>query len=256
MAMLTLELRDNVLVATMNRNVQNTIDGALADELENALEQAEKQQVPLLHLRTATAHFCGGADPTRVAHWLTEAGAEGLRRDGDRWDGLFRRIEASAVTVFAEMKGNALGAGLGLALACDLRIMSATSRIGVPEVRVGLLPAGRTVERLVALAGTAAAQRLLLGGDIIDGVEAHRLNLAHWLAPVEELEARAQSLVERIARQSPLAMREAKRLLTATRRAGPAGAAEVEIHAFERLIHSDDPRARIQALLGRLARSG
>jgi enoyl-CoA hydratase len=256
MKMLTLESREKVLVVTLNRNVQNTIDDALAGELEGALAQAERSDMALLHLRTATAHFCGGADPARVAHWLAEGGGEGLRSDGDTWDGLFRRIEESPVTVFAEMKGNALGAGLGLALACDLRMMSATSRIGVPEVKVGLLPAGRTVERLVALAGTGVAQRLLLGGDIIDGLEAHRLGLAHWMVPDEDLEARAAALVDRIARQSPLALREAKSLLAATRRHSPDGAADVEAAAFDRLIHSDEPRARIRALLGRFSRAG
>lgn len=254
MKMLTLEPRENVLVVTLNRNVQNTIDAALADELESALHEAERLDVALLHLRTATAHFCGGADPARVAHWLADGGSDGLKSDGDRWDGLFRRIEESPVTVFAEMKGNALGAGLGLALACDLRMMSATSRIGVPEVRVGLLPAGRTVERLVTLAGTVVAQRLLLGGDIIDGVEADRLGLSHWLVPDDEIEARASALVERISRQSKPALREAKKLLCAIRPHGPHRAADAEVAAFDRLIHSEEPRARIRALLGRLSR--
>jgi enoyl-CoA hydratase len=256
MKMLSLQSHGNVLVATLNRNVQNTIDDSLAEELESALREAEQQEAAVLHLRTATAHFCGGADPARVAHWLTDGGGDDLRSDGEAWDGLFRRIEESPVTVFAEMKGNALGAGLGLALACDLRMMSATSRIGVPEVRVGLLPAGRTVDRLVGIAGTAVARRLLLAGDIIDGVEAHRLGLAHWLVPDDELEARASALVERISRQSPLALREAKKLLSATRRRGRDDAGDVELDAFDRLIHDDEPRARIRALLGRLARVG
>jgi enoyl-CoA hydratase len=255
MNLLSLRSHQNAVVATLNRNVQNTIDDALAGEIEQALAEAERREAAVLHLRSATPHFCGGADPARVAQWLTDAGGEALRSDGDRWAGLFRRIEQSPVIVFAEMKGNALGAGLGLALACDLRMMSVTSRIGVPEVRVGLLPAGRTVDRLVGLAGTVVAQRLLLGGDIIDGVEAYRLGLAHWMVPDEELESRASAAVERISGQSMLALREAKRLLCATRRHSPDVAADVEAAAFEHLIHSEEPRARIRALLGRLARS-
>lgn len=250
--MLTLEPRENVLVATLNRNVQNTIDDALADEIEHALEEAERLAVAVLHLRTATPHFCGGADPARVARWLEEGGGAALRSEGDRWARLFHRIEQSPITVFAELKGNALGAGLGLALACDLRMLSATSRIGVPEVRVGLLPAGRTVARLVGIAGTSVAQRLLLGGDIIDGAEAYRLGLGHWMVPDDELADRARATVERIGGQSAMALREAKRLLSATRHDSADLGAETEVAAFDRLIRGDEPRARVQALLGRL----
>ncbi|VTU23015.1 enoyl-CoA hydratase/isomerase family protein [Variovorax sp. PBL-E5] len=254
MTMLTLETRANVLVATLNRNLQNTIDGALADAIEHALTESERLGAAALHLRTATAHFCGGADPARVAQWLGERGGEALRGDGDRWDRLFRRIERSPTIAFAEVKGNALGAGLGLALACDLRMLSASSRIGAPEVRVGLLPAGRTVDRLVGLAGTVVAQRLLLGGDLVDGLEAHRLGLAHWIAPDNELEDRAAATVARIAEQSPIALREAKRLLAAVHRRGADDSADVEIAAFDHLIHSHEARERIRALLERLAK--
>jgi len=256
MKMLTLEPRENFLVATLNRNVQNTIDDALAEQIERAVAEAERLEVAVLHLRTGTPHFCGGADPARVARWLAEDGSEALHFDGDRWNRLFCRIEQSSTIVFAEMKGNALGAGLGLALACDLRMVSTTSRIGVPEVKVGLLPAGGTVERLVSLVGMVVAQRLLLSGDLIDGLEAHRFGLAHWVASDDELRARAAATVTRIAGQSALALQEAKRLLAATRRNCTDALTEVEVSAFERLINSDEPRERIRALLGRLARVG
>jgi enoyl-CoA hydratase len=251
--MVRIESHDNVLVATLGRGVQNTIDDAFADAIEHALDEAQRRGAALLHLRTATPHFCGGADPARVARWLEEGGDEALRSDGDRWASLFRRIEQQETIVFAEVKGNALGAGLGLALACDLRIVSAAARIGVPEVRVGLLPAGMTVDRLVGLAGMVAAQRLLLGGDIIDGTEAFRLGLAHWIAPQNELESEADALVKRVAKQSAPALREAKRLLAASRRNGREEAGAVEAQAFHRLINDEEPRDRIRKLLVRLA---
>lgn len=253
MKLLTLEERDNLLVASLHRNEQNTIDDAFASELEGALAEAERLNVALLHLRSSTTHFCGGADPTNVARWLADGGDEALRTDGERWNRLSERIEQSPVIVFAEMKGNALGAGLGLALACDLRIAAASSRIGVPEVRVGLLPAGRTVERLASLGGTMAAQRLLLGGDLVDGAEAHRLGLVHWMAADDDLEAHADAIAQRVAGQSAIALREAKLLLAATRRKADPGAAMVEVGAFQRLINNEEPRARIKALLGRVA---
>lgn len=252
--MLTLAPRGKVLVATLHRNVQNTIDDALVDALEHALAQAQRLEVAVLHLRTSSPHFCGGADPARVAQWLEAAGSEALRKDGDRWDELFRRIEHSTAVVFAEVKGNALGAGLSLALACDLRMLAATSRVGVPEVRWGLLPAGRTMERLVRVTGMVTAQRLLLGGDIVDGREAYRLGLAHWIAPDNEIELRAAQAVERIANQSLAALREGKRVLASSLGGDTDRTVEVEAGAFDRLIRNEECRVSIKALLGRLAR--
>ena len=251
--MVRIEARDNVLVATLSRGVHNTIDDAFADAIEHALDEAQQRGVALLHLRTATPHFCGGADPARVARWLEDGGDAALRADGDRWAKLFQRIEEQDTIVFAEVKGNTLGAGLGLALACDLRIVSAAARIGVPEVRVGLLPAGTTVGRLVGLAGAVAAQRLLLGGDIIDGTEAFRLGLAHWLAPENELAGQAEALVKRVAKQSAPALREAKRVLAASCRNGTQDVGAVEAQAFDRLINDEETRDRIRKLLVRLS---
>ncbi len=208
----------------------------------------------LLHLRSATPHFCGGADPARVRLWLGDRGSETLLADGSRWAQLFERIEDSPVIVLAEIHGNALGAGLGLALACDLRIAAAGARIGVPETRVGLLPAGMTIRRLVELAGIVTAQRLLLGGDLIDGAEAWRLGLVHWLAADDALATTAAETAQRVARQSPAAMREAKAVLASSRSEGANDTVRTENLAFSHLIAHDEPRGRISDLLERLAK--
>lgn len=242
-----------VLVATMDGVPQNTIDDGLADAIEHALAEAGRRGAALLHLRSATPHFCGGADRARVRAWLDAGGTATLLADSTRWAQLFERIEASPLVVLAEMHGNALGAGLGLALACDLRIAAASARIGVPETRVGLLPAGMTVRRLAELGGTVTAQRLLLGGDIIDGSEAYRLGLVHWLAPEAELAIQAAATARRVAKQSPAALREAKALLAAVRSAGEGKTLARENLAFGNLLADDEPRSRIEALLGRLA---
>lgn len=251
--MINLETREAVLVATIDRPLQNTIDDRLADAIEGALAQAGRQNAVLLHLRSATPHFCGGADPARVRQWVDAGGCAALLADSARWARLFERIEASPTVVLAEVNGNALGAGLGLALACDLRIAAASSRIGVPEVRVGLLPAGMTIHRMVELAGTVVSQRLLLGGELIDGTEAHRLGLVHWVAPDDALESQAREKALRIARQSPAALREAKRVLASARGNDVSRTAATENIAFGRLLGDDEPRQRIHALLGRLA---
>jgi enoyl-CoA hydratase len=251
--MIVLECLDSILVATLDRADQNTIDDQLAEAIEQALTEAERRSAVVLHLRSATPHFCGGADPARVGRWLDGDGCEALLADSRRWAQLFDRIEACPTIVMAEIRGNALGAGLGLALACDLRMASASARIGVPEARFGLLPAGSTIRRLVELGGMVNSQRLLLGGEIIDGTEAHRIGLLHRVVDDAVLETKACEWVTRVAKQSPLALREAKELLREARLGDAARTLARENLAFSRLLANDDSRARIDALLGRLA---
>ena len=250
--MIKIESSGPVMVVTLQRSSQNTIDDALVTAIDGALTKAEVSGAVLLHLRSSTEHFCGGADPARVAAWLDDAGSAALLADSRRWAQLFERIECSPVIVLAEMRGNALGAGLGLALACDLRMASAASRIGVPEVRVGLLPAGMSVHRLAGIAGPVAAQRLLLAGELIDGTEAHRLGLVHWVVADRELEGQAATRAHQVAKQSPPALQEAKRVLSACRRDETHAVFATENQAFQRLIADEEPRQRIRALLGRL----
>ena len=251
--MINLDHHDSLLVATLDRGLQNTIDDRLADAIEHAVAEARKHAAVVLHLRSATANFCGGADPGCLSRWLGDNGHDALLADSARWSRLFEQIETAPIIVLAEVRGNALGAGLGLALACDLRIAAATSRIGVPEVRAGLLPAGMTIRRLVEQAGIVAAQRMLLAGEIVDGKEAYRLGLVHWIADEESLDAQAQAIAQRLVKQSSEALRHAKRLLASSCNGSASETLAEENRAFGALLTGADTRQRVHALLARLA---
>jgi enoyl-CoA hydratase len=243
--------RGPIFVAEIDRGLQNVIDSELVEALDDVLDRATRVGSAVLHLRAAGPNFCGGASPARVAAWLGTDGASEIASDVQRWNGLFDRIESAPLVVLAELRGNVLGAGLGLALACDLRIAAASARIGVPEVRVGLLPAGGTVGRLVAVAGKPLAQRLLVAGDLLDGDSALREGLVHWCVADAELEAQAAATATRVAAQSAPALREAKAVLRAM--TNDRDGLRREQDAFARLLAAEDPRARIGALLSRLA---
>ena len=75
-----------------------------------------------------------------------------------------------------------MGGGLELALACDLRVAAAEAKLGLPEVRLGLLPAAGGTQRLTRLCGQGIAKRLILGAEVIDGAEAERLGIVQWVA--------------------------------------------------------------------------
>ncbi|MBI4199489.1 MAG: enoyl-CoA hydratase/isomerase family protein [Chloroflexi bacterium] len=121
--------------------------------------------------------------------------------------GAVARIEKPMV---AAINGDALGQGLEVALAADLRVAAQTARFGLPQVREGLLPWDGGTQRLPRLVGRAQALRLLLLGETIDAAEAQRIGLVHRLAAPEALVATAEEMARGIASAAPVAARYAK----------------------------------------------
>lgn len=112
--------------------------------------------------------------------------------------------------VICAVNGDALGGGLALALAADIRIAAEGARFGLPESDAGLLPAGGATQRLARLVWRGKALELLLTGEAIDASEALRIGLVSEVVPAGELAARAQEIAERIAERGPLAVQYAK----------------------------------------------
>lgn len=112
------------------------------------------------------------------------------------------------------INGYALGGGLELALACDIRIAAPHARFGLPEVKVGTIPGAGGTQRLPRMVGASDAMLMLLTGDMIDAAEALRLGLISRIVAAEDLMAEAQALAQRIAANAPLSVRAIKRLAT------------------------------------------
>jgi enoyl-CoA hydratase len=129
---------------------------------------------------------------------------------------------------------------LELALCCDLRIASSRAKLGLPEVRLAVLPGSGGTQRLPRVVGPARAKELILTGRIISADEAERIGLVNEVAPAGEALAAANAMADEIAARGPLAVREAKRLIdVATDLDLDAGLA-AELDASERIFDSDD----------------
>jgi enoyl-CoA hydratase/carnithine racemase len=113
----------------------------------------------------------------------------------------------------AAMRGYALGGGLQLALACDLRIAARGTKLGLPEHKYGLLPDLGGTYWLPRIVGPARAKELIFTGELIDAEEAHRIGLVNRLVDDAELESAAEALAARIAGQPPIAVRGSKRCI-------------------------------------------
>lgn len=246
------ERHGNVLRVTLDEPPVNALSRALLEALADAtVAIAADPSISVLHLRSVGRAFCAGAnlDEMRVGF----ADAEGLEKQIDfvrRLQEVFDRIERLDAVSVAEVGGHALGGGLELALACDLRIGAREARIGLPEVELGLVPGAGGTQRLTRLCGPVLARRLILGAETLDGAAAGQFGLLHWAVPKAELPERAQALVERLAALPRAALTEAKTCIDFATRPGNQGF-EQEIVSTRRLMTDDETRRRVAAFLAR-----
>jgi enoyl-CoA hydratase/carnithine racemase len=171
-----------------------------------------------------------------------------MRRYVVRLQQLYDRLENLPQVTLAEIGGAAMGGGLELALACDLRIAALDAKIGLPEARLGLIPGGGGTQRLTRLCGRAVALRLILTAEIIDGAEALRLGIAQWAAPRSEIVARTKGIANRIAALPGPALRASKSCIAAASEPGEAGYVD-EMNETRLLSTNPETRERVQAFL-------
>nr|XP_034357490.1 enoyl-CoA hydratase domain-containing protein 2, mitochondrial isoform X2 [Arvicanthis niloticus] len=196
----------------MNRpHARNALGNVFVSELLEALAQLrEDQQVRVLLFRSAVKGvFCAGADlKEREQMSAVEVGTF-----VQRLRGLMSEIAFPAPTI-AAMDGFALGGGLELALACDLRIAASSAVMGLIETTRGLLPGAGGTQRLPRCLGVALAKELIFTGRRLNGAQAHELGLVnHAVAQNEEGNAayqRALALAQEILPQAPIAVRLGK----------------------------------------------
>ena len=135
-------IEGQVATVTLNRAPVNAIDDALLSALDRVFDGVEADaSVNLLRIRSNQKVFCAGSDLRIIAMRIsTISGPAEMVETVRRFHRVFDRLASIPVVTLAELEGHALGGGLELALACDLRIASYSAKLGLPEAKVGLLP--------------------------------------------------------------------------------------------------------------------
>lgn len=197
---------------SMSRPPVNAMDGDFIAAFDDALDKAEQSgRITALVIRSTERCFSAGADLSMIRQLFGRPqGAEEMVAYVAELHRLFRRVETFPGVTLAAIAGAALGGGLELALSCDLRIVAAPAKIGLPEARVGMIPGAGGTQRLTRLCGPGIASRLILAGEIIDGTEAVRIGVAQWAVPAEALEEESAAIANRIAGLSRPALAAAK----------------------------------------------
>jgi enoyl-CoA hydratase/carnithine racemase len=186
----------------------NALNTRLLDDLDQRIsELADDPKVRAVVLTGDGQYFSAGADVKEMAT-LDLASAPQVARKGIA---IYDRLAHLRVPVIAAINGLALGGGLELALACDIRLAGESAKLGAPEVTLGLIPAYGGTQRLPRLVGVAKAKELIFTGAMISAAEALKIGLVNKTVPAgQELRA-ARDLAHTIAQRGPKAIRAAKR---------------------------------------------
>lgn len=248
--MIDLTIEGGIAVATLCQPPVNAINDDWVARLDAILSQLEKDpSISVLWIRSNQRVFCAGANLEFMrARFLTEEGRVLMIAFTRRLQEVLARLEKIGLVTLAEIGGAALGGGFEMALACDLRIVSDTAKIGLPEARLGLLPAGGGTQRMTRLCGEGVARRLILGAEMINGSTAVGLGLAQWAAPAAELEAAARALATRIAELPRQALAECKTCINAALQPNVNGF-EVELAGSKRLLGSTQTQQLVRQFL-------
>ncbi|HET6167404.1 MAG TPA: enoyl-CoA hydratase/isomerase family protein [Marmoricola sp.] len=215
---------DEVAYLTLRRPAKrNAVNPAMRDELVDVgARLADDGDLRCLVVRGAGPAFSGGLDLQEgiddlLSDWAEHLSGDALVEKGLALASAFEWIPRLEVPSIAAVHGYAYGAGCQLALACDFRIVAESARIGLVESRLGLMPDMGATFRLPRLVSDSVARRMILLGEVLDGIESAAVGLADEVVPDDQLATSVGRLAHRLAAQPPLAVRGARRAMAAAR---------------------------------------
>lgn len=233
MSLVVTEDRGPVRHVVLNRpDKRNAMNQALLRELAEALHAAAADpSVQCVVLRGKGPVFSAGVDLGELMSFASRPGV--LRPFRDVFLDCANACEEMPKPVVCQIHHTCVGGALEVALGCDLRIASDDSRLGLPEVRFGIIPDVGGSSRLPAVVGLGRAKELIMTGATIDAREAHRIGLLNRVVAAEELERATQGLVDELLANSPVAVGRAKRVMDASARPALATTLELEVSVQE-----------------------
>ncbi len=242
-----LDIRDGIATILMNRpEAMNALNEKVLGELKQIIAQLrDNAAVRAVILTGEGAAFVAGADIRAMLSKDRAAIGEFIRFGQE----VLSELEALPKPVIAAMNGFALGGGLELALACDIRLASTEGRMGFPEVGLGIFPGFGGTQRAPRAIGKGLAAELIFTGNQIGAEEAVRIGLVNRAVPPQQLMAEARRLAERIARQGPLAVARAKDAINQTLQTGQDAGLKYERDVVTSTFGTEDQKEGMTAFL-------
>ncbi len=244
-----LETKDGIATITMSRpEAMNALNEKVLKELKDAIAQLrEDSTIRAVIITGEGPAFVAGADiKTMLNADLTEV--EEFTRFGQS---VMNDIDRLDKPVIAAINGFALGGGLELALACDIRLASTEARMGLPEVGLGIFPGFGGTQRTTRLIGKGHACELIFTGKHVSADEALSMRLVNRVLPPDQLMNEARSLAERIASQGPVAVARAKTAINQALQTGLDEGLTFELDAVMKTFNTEDQKEGMTAFLER-----
>ncbi len=237
---------------------RNAINNEVLQALPKALEEVDRREVRAVIIYGEGAVFSAGIDFTSLAN---DTGAQGGAGGGPDLTRFRRFVHASQASldaleriekpVIGALHGYVGGLGLELALACDARIAATGTKLGMPETRIGLVPDVGGTTRLTRTVGYARAKELIMTARMIDAVEAERIGLVNRVVGEGAQIAAAEELAREIARNAPMAVGLAKRIIDIGQSVDKSTFMDLESLAQSSLFQTEDFREGAAALVQR-----
>ena len=246
------EAQDGIATLTLNRPERlNALGDTLREDFHDALERASGDPgIRVIVITGAGRGFCAGGD-VKAMH----DGHEGRReralidRIAPSRDRVLQLMRDAPQPLIAAVNGPAAGAGMNLALGCDIRIASTAAKFGQAFVRRGLHPDWGGTYFLPRLVGSAKACELIFTGDLLGADEAYRLGIVNAVVSAEELMPTTYALARKIAAGPPIAIRLAKRAIYRNMEADLRASLEFETFAQNICAETEDAREGARAFV-------
>lgn len=236
-----------ITTVKINRpEVLNAYNDQLLDELHQTLEEvfSDKEVAAVILTAEGNRAFSVGGD----IDYLEKLDSDQAKKLSKKGQKLCDLIEKGSPVVIAAIDGYALGGGMEITLACDIRLASTRARFGQPEVKLGIIPSFGGTQRLPRLIGMAEAKELLYTGDIIDATLAYELGLINKVVTPRTLLSSARELAVEITDRSNQAVKMIKNAVNISYLEAPKTGFEYESEAFAECFKTEEHRQRIREI--------
>lgn len=240
------EIKGRVGVITINYPPANALGYQTMKELGEAVESLSRAaEVKVLVVTGAGRFFVAGADINELQNLTPEIAG--------KFNGLTTQVLGSIANspkpVICAINGMALGGGLELALACDIRLVAEGARLGCPEINLGVMPGAGGTQRLPRMVGVGRAKELILTGRLITAAEALGFGIVEQVVPSERLMEETLKLAGTIAEKSAVAVHVAKRAIMEGIDMPLSEALDLEQRLFTELLGTEDKAEGVAAFL-------
>lgn len=242
---ITCEIENKVAVVTIDRPPVNPLSSDVFQELKEVFEDLENNASVGAIVLTGAGEkaFVAGADIKEMMN----QDLIGINQMNKKSRAAFSAIENVKKPVIAAINGVALGGGLELALACDLRISSEKARFSFPEVGLGIIPGGGGTQRLQKIVGQGIAKELIYFGDMISAERAYELQLVNKVVPQDEVVSEAVKWAEKLSEKPAVALSMAKAAINEGSNTDFEAGLNIETKCFANAFLSEDGREGLQA---------